>query len=253
LKSLHTIRITSLLVTIFGILLDIEGTTSSISFVHNEMFWFVRRHLSDYLASHADDAAIHDVCDMVLRENGCEPCGAGRLGVEDQLRVQRAVRQLMDRDAKATGLKQLQGMVWKTGFQDGRLRAHLYPDVAPALRRWRNRGYSLRIYSSGSVQAQKLFLAHTIQGDLLELFDEHYDTTTGGKKDPESYVRIAKDWDMHPDQLLFISDSLAELDAARLSGYRTLMSSRPDNPPCTEPHTHSLIKTFAEVQFEETD
>ena len=112
----------------------------------------------------------------------------------------------MDGDVKATGLKELQGLIWQEGYAAGRLQSHVYPDVPPALRRWAEAGLDLRIYSSGSVAAQKVFFAHTEAGDLLGLFRGHYDTTTGPKREAESYRRIAADMKMPPSAILFLSD-----------------------------------------------
>jgi enolase-phosphatase E1 len=221
-----------------GILLDIEGTTSSVSFVYDVMFPYVRKHLTfevltnwlepDYIeAFHAiaKDAG-HESLDAWLKSQGLSrenPLRGSQLVVQE-------VTRLMDGDVKATGLKALQGLIWKAGFESGELKSHVYEDVPPALSAWHDGGIDVRIYSSGSVQAQKLFFAHTIAGDLLPFLRGHYDTTTGPKKEPESYRKI-----------------VAELDAARAAGLATALAVRPGNatnqagagPP------HHAVETFA--------
>src|SRR3954452_4509904 len=185
-----------------GILLDIEGTTSSVSFVYDVMFPYVRKHFTfevfanwmepEYIeAFHAiaRDAG-HDSLDALLKAN--------KLTRENPLRaaevVCKEVLRLMDADVKATGLKQLQGLIWQSGFESGELKAHVYEDVPPALVAWKEAGKDVRIYSSGSVQAQKLFFGHTSAGNLLPYFGGYYDTTTGPKKEPSSYQKIAADF-----------------------------------------------------------
>ena len=238
-----------------AILLDIEGTTSSISFVYDVMFPFVRRELDRYLAEHWDEPAMLAARDAIARDAGqpsfadwVAPPGLPR---EEALKGQRLVRdevlRLMDGDIKATGLKLLQGMIWEDGFRSGELKAHLYEDVAPAIEAWRKAGIEVRIYSSGSIQAQKLFFGHTIHGDLLPHLSGHYDTTTGPKREAESYEKIASDMGHPPPAILFLSDVAAELDAARTAGLQTALVTRPGNAPPPNDHAHPVIASFAEV------
>ena len=158
----------------------------------------------------------------------------------------------MDGDVKATGLKELQGLIWQEGYAAGRLKSHVYPDVPPALRRWAERGLDLRVYSSGSVGAQKVFFAHTEAGDLLGLFRGHYDTTTGPKREAESYRRIAADMKMPPSAVLFLSDVPRELDAAREAGMRTALVVRPGNVPAAAGHGRPVVTDFGEADFSES-
>src|SRR4029077_9864378 len=206
-----------------GILLDIEGTTSSVSFVYDVMFPYVRKHLTfevfanwlepEYIeAFHAiAKDAVYESLDAWLRSQSLtrdNPLRAADVVCKEVIR-------LMDGDVKATGLKQLQGLIWKSGFESGELKAHVYEDVPPALAAWNAAGKDVRIYSSGSVQAQKLFFGHTIAGNLLRHFKGNYDTTTGPKKEAESYRNISIDFGLPASEILFLSDIVAELDAAR--------------------------------------
>ena len=225
-----------------GILLDIEGTTSSVNFVYDVMFPFVRRELDRYLEARWAEPALAAACQQIARDAAQD----ARAGDRDWIRCE--VVRLMDGDVKATGLKQLQGLIWEEGFASGELKAHVYDDVPPALRDWHARGISIRIYSSGSIQAQKLFFGHTIAGNLLPFLSGHYDTTTGPKKEAASYRTIAADFGLAPSEILFLSDVVAELDAARTSGMQTALLLRPENAPIPKRQAHLCISSFKEIE-----
>lgn len=230
-----------------SILLDVEGTTSSISFVYDVMFPYVREHLQEYLEGHWSDEATQN-CVALLRTD-IEAGADWPTGDDGQQResVAAAVIDLMDRDVKATGLKQLQGLIWKSGFESGAMVAHLFDDVADAMREWESAGLDLRIYSSGSIAAQKLFFGHCVAGNLLPLISGHYDTTTGGKKEKSSYEIIAGEIGMATGEILFISDVAEELIAASAAGVQTLLSVRPGNKPVAGEDKFTSITSFAEV------
>ena len=240
-----------------GILLDIEGTTSSVSFVYDVMFPYVRKHLTfevfanwlepEYIrAFHAlaKDAG-HESLDTWLKTQG--------LSRDNPLRaaevVCREVTRLMDGDVKSTGLKELQGLIWQGGFESGELLAHVYDDVPPALAAWNAAGQDVRIYSSGSIAAQRLFFGHTIAGNLLPQLRGHYDTTTGPKKEADSYRKIAAAFPLPPAEILFLSDIVAELDAAREAGMATALVIRPGNAAgqTSRGAAHASITNFVEI------
>lgn len=195
------------------VLTDIEGTTSSIHFVHEVLFPYARAHLADFVAERGRTPEVRRLLEEVGRE-------AGR-----SLSDAQAVAQLVawiDEDRKVTPLKALQGMIWERGFRQGHFRAHVYEDAVRNLRAWHARGIPVYVYSSGSVQAQVLFFEHTEWGDLRPLFSGHFDTTSGGKKEPGSYRRIATAIGVRPAEVLFLSDVVEELDAARTAGMDTV-------------------------------
>ena len=236
-----------------GILLDIEGTTSSVSFVYDVMFPFVRRELPGYLSRHWGSDSLTAACELVARDAGHASFGAwsthAATDAEQQQLVREEVTRLMDGDIKATGLKQLQGLIWKAGFESGELQAHVYEDVPAALTTWNGAGIDLRLYSSGSIAAQKLFFGNTIVGDLRHYFRGHYDTTTGSKKEAASYRQIATAFGLPAAEILFISDVVAELDAARGAGLQTALSVRPGNAEVEPSHGHIEVSTFAEIKL----
>ena len=235
-------------VDVDGILLDIEGTTSSISFVYDVMFPYVREHLRSFLESNWDSESVKTT--LPLLTSDAQSCGLDVDAVESVDQAEQTVVALMDGDHKTTGLKTLQGLIWKDGFHSGTLVAHVYEDVVPALQQWKQNGCDIRIYSSGSIQAQKLFFGHTAAGNLLEYFTAHYDTTTGPKKDSASYQKIAEDFGLQPEKILFVSDVTAELDAAAQSGFKGCLSVRPGNPPQENADQFPNIQSFDEIAIE---
>jgi enolase-phosphatase E1 len=165
---------------------------------------------------------------------------------DDPAAVVAHVYWLMDQDKKSTGLKSLQGKIWEEGYRTGELRGEVYPDVAPALERWRRQGIDIAIFSSGSVQAQRSLFASTAAGDLTRSIRAYFDTTTGPKSAPDSYTRIAAALERSPSEVLFLSDIGAELDAARAAGMRTaLCVRRPGSAPPAG--AHPVIHTFDDL------
>jgi len=239
-----------------GILLDIEGTTSSVSFVYDVMFPFVRRELKAYLSSNWGSESLNAACTLIANDAGHESFAAWSAQAasdeERQQLVADEITRLMDGDIKATGLKQLQGLIWQAGFESGELRAHVYDDVPNALTAWSEADIDVRIYSSGSIAAQKLFFGHTIAGDLLHRFRGHYDTTIGPKKEAASYEQIAAAFGFPPAEILFLSDVVAELGAARAAGMQTALCIRPGNATAEASHGHIEIATFSEVKIRKT-
>ncbi|MHC8305196.1 acireductone synthase [Pseudomonas sp. PB3P13] len=196
-----------------AILTDIEGTTSAVSFVFDVLFPYAASHLPAFVREHADRADVAEQLNAV-RQDSNEP-GA------DVERVLKILLGWIAEDRKATALKALQGMVWEQGYQAGELKGHVYPDAVEALKRWHQEGYSLFVYSSGSIQAQKLIFGCSDAGDLSPLFSGYFDTTSGPKRAAQSYERITQSVGVEAAQILFLSDIVEELEAARLAGMAT--------------------------------
>jgi enolase-phosphatase E1 len=227
-----------------GILLDIEGTTTPIVFVYQTLFPYAEARLGTACAMSEEKEYAEAVC--LLREDWDREPAEVRSQVGDFEDGAPYARFLMREDRKSTGLKALQGVIWRDGYQSGKLKGEVFEDVPRALARWKEQGRRTRIYSSGSVLAQKLIFGHSDQGDLTEWIEDYHDTTTGPKKDAESYRRIAESYGLAPEEILFLSDNLEELDAARKAGCQTGLSVRPGNPT-VEPHDHPSIDTFDSV------
>lgn len=196
------------------ILMDIEGTTSAIAFVKETLFPFAEAELDAFLDAHEEEPDVAAVMAEV-----------GHIAREQDPRS--TLRIWMAEDAKVTPLKTLQGLIWRAGYLDGRLKGHLWPDVAPCLRAWSRAGLRLAVYSSGSVEAQKLLFGHSVAGDLTPLFDGLFDTKVGGKRDQASYAAIAAGLHLPAAEVLFLSDVAEELDAAAAAGMRTCQLVRP--------------------------
>lgn len=218
-----------------AIVTDIEGTTSSISFVHDVLFPYARKHLTAFIETHGDQPEVQHWLHEAAREAGLIEAS-----------VQEVVELLLcwiDEDRKSTALKALQGIIWETGYVSGAYQAHVYPEVAAKLRGWRARGLRLYVYSSGSVIAQKLFFRYSEAGDLSPLFDGFFDTQTGAKRDPESYRRIGEAIGDMPEQILFLSDVMQELDAACSVGWQTAQIVRAPLP-LPEAGAHAAFRDF---------
>jgi len=220
-----------------AILTDIEGTTSSLSFVKEVLFPYARAHLGDFLERHAQEPAVAAELAEVARLSG------------RQLTLAETTAQLLawiDADRKATPLKSLQGMIWEAGYRQGDFLGHLYEDAARQLRAWRADGIRLYVFSSGSVQAQKLLFAHTAFGDLTPMFSGYFDTRIGPKQETSSYQAIAREIDLPPATILFLSDIEDELDAARAAGLATTRLIRED--PASDASAHPVARHFDDIQ-----
>lgn len=211
------------------VLTDIEGTTSAIAFVKETLFPFAEAALDGFLDAHAADPAIAAILAEVP---GPDP--------------RATLRRWMAEDAKATPLKTLQGLIWRAGFEDGRLKGHLWPDVAPCLRAWQAGGLRLAVYSSGSVEAQRLLFRHSAAGNLEPLFAGFFDTRMGAKREAASYAAIAAALEEAPGAILFLSDVPAELDAAAAAGLATCQLVRPADGTTAAAH-HPTAADFPSV------
>ena len=220
-----------------GILLDIEGTTTPIAFVYDVLFPFARSRVGEYL-QHADLKALKHEHDNDLRQGQNPPPWSDK-PVE-------YLQWLIDHDRKSTPLKSLQGEIWFEGFKRGELHGEVFQDVPRALRRWRQKDIDVRIFSSGSILAQRLLFSTTSSGDLTEFLNGYFDTTIGPKKDPASYRQIANAFGLPASEILFISDVTQELDAARQAGMQTLLCVRPGNHP-QPPHDHPTVTSLDDV------
>jgi enolase-phosphatase E1 len=228
-----------------GILLDVEGTTSSISFVYDVLFAFARQHVGDFLSQHQLDPHVQAAAAALASETGAADATLDT--PEGRTRLALAAIDLMNRDVKSTPLKALQGMIWRRGFASGELVSHVFDDVPDSLAQWADSGLDVRIYSSGSIDAQKLFFSHTSAGDLTPHLRGHYDTTTGPKRDAGSYLAIAADMGLEPRTILFVSDVGEELDAARQAGMATAMAIRPGNREPGGRLEHESLESFTEI------
>jgi len=223
-----------------AILLDIEGTTTPIAFVHDVLFTYARDHVREFLAENPDAEEI-----ALLREERAGDVSEAPPLTDQIESIAAYVEWLISIDRKSTGLKSLQGKIWQKGYEEGSLKAQVFADVAPAFARWRERGLTIAIFSSGSVLAQQLLFAHTDAGDLTPFIESYFDTKVGKKGEAESYRRIAETTGLEPERILFISDVGVELDAASEAGMKTVLSIRPGNSE--QPQGYSSISTFDSI------
>jgi enolase-phosphatase E1 len=237
-------------------LLDVEGTVAPISLVYEQLFPYARAHFAEFLKGNNTNPSVEADLVLLADENrveqkteieselksGCPIFGAA----SSHLRWEDAVpylNWLMDRDRKSTALKSLQGKIWKAGFESGELKGVLFADVPAALRRWSSQS-KVAIYSSGSIEAQRLLFRYSTFGDLASLIAAHFDTRTGPKQASSSYAAIAAELQVEPEQVLFFSDVVRELDPAREAGCQTRLVVREGNAPIEDTHGHRVIDTF---------
>jgi enolase-phosphatase E1 len=217
-----------------GILLDIEGTTTPIAFVYEVLFPYARRHTAEYVRH-------SELVD--LRREFEDDVRAGNQPPDWSTDPIPYIHWLMDQDRKSTALKRIQGEIWLEGFTKGELHGAVFEDVPPAFDRWQTKGIDIRIFSSGSILAQRLLFSTTLHGDLTKYLSGYFDTTTGPKHAPASYAQIADSFGVSPSEIVFVSDVTRELDAARTAGMHTALCVRPGNHP-QPASTHQTITSF---------
>jgi enolase-phosphatase E1 len=221
-----------------AIVTDIEGTTSSLSFVKDVLFPYARAHLAEFVRSHADDADVKALLNDSRAEAGA--------GLDTGQLIEQFIRWI-DEDRKITPLKSLQGLIWEAGYRQGDFTGHVYRDAAENLKKWHAGGMALYVYSSGSVYAQKLLFGHSDFGDLTPLFSGYFDTHIGGKREQAAYEKIAAQLGLPAGNVLFLSDIKEELDAARGAGFKTIWLTRDSMPD--EQAEHRQVSSFDQIDF----
>lgn len=233
---------------VHGVIVDIEGTTSSTESVHVGLYDFARPRLEPWLREHGDDPVVRDAIHATITDAGLDDATT--------IDVAEVLLGWMDGDVKATPLKTVQGQIWAAGFADGELTPHFFDDVAPALDEWRRAGIELAVFSSGSVAVQRPWFAHGLPDAVAEGFSAYFDTVNAGnKREPGSYVTIADDltarWGCEPSELLFLSDVTAELDAAAGAGWQTIGIRRFGEPNANVDFgEHRVAADFASIEVE---
>ena len=225
-----------------AVILDIEGTTTDINFVHKVLFPYSREHMEAFLSENQQTPSIKIIIDSIKKEF-----------LEDTSSLEEVlglIKNWIDTDQKIPQLKQLQGILWEEGYKKNIYQGHIYADVVPCIENWRKQGMKIFIYSSGSVKAQKLLFQHTTEGDITDLFDGYYDTGVGHKKEVQSYKNIIEDIDIPGSEVIFLSDIEDELNAAEQAGLNTYHVNRDG---LYSDSKHPIIDNFREAQIESTN
>jgi enolase-phosphatase E1 len=222
-----------------AILTDIEGTTSSLDFVQRTLFPYSAKQMRAFLEREARNEPVRVWVEQIAAETGKDSADLDAINAV----LQRWIKE----DRKVTTLKAIQGRIWEQGYHSGAFKAHIYPDALRNLLAWFGQGIRLYVYSSGSVEAQNLYFGHTTEGDLRPLFRQCFDTGIGGKKDSSSYERIVREIGLPAADILFLSDVVEELDAARRAGLRTIHVIRDLSKPLTS--THPSVRNFDDIQL----
>lgn len=223
-----------------AIVTDIEGTTSSIDFVHQVLFPYSTKALPEYVRRHSQQKEIAAIIVQVKQE-------ISQLDADLEV-VIAALLSWIEEDKKIMPLKTLQGFIWENGFKNNHFQGHLYEDAYRNLVQWYQAGIKLYVFSSGSIKAQKLLFGHSQYGDLTYLFEGYFDTNIGNKKTVAAYQNIAQAIALPPQEILFLSDVIAELDAAAGAGYRILLLDRNKNQENSE--DHDIATNFDAIKFD---
>ena len=232
---------------IAAIVTDIEGTTSSIGFVHNVLFPYALKHIGNFVREHREE---RDVMRVLVRLS--DSTGIPLHKIDELIQL---LEQWIKDDVKNTELKTLQGMVWEKGYKQGLFQAHIYPDVPEVIQNWQQQELNLYVFSSGSVKAQQLFFRFSDAGDLRLLFSGYFDTSVGPKKEVESYENIAQAIALKPESILFLSDVKEELDAAEAAGFKTTWVIRPQDTSLDPERarlktSHPVVTSFDQIQVD---
>ncbi|KAL3872862.1 hypothetical protein ACJMK2_036048 [Sinanodonta woodiana] len=264
-KRSHDEAEPSLLEGIKALIFDIEGTTTPVSFVKNELFPYIKENIESYLTNgYEDEETAKDVA--LLRDESKKDKEAGVKGVvvipvatdSNKAEVIEAcvanVKWQMDQDRKGTALKQLQGHMWREAYNEGKVMGELYEDVAPVLQQLAEEDFLLYIYSSGSVESQKLLFANSTDGDLTEILNGFFDTTIGSKTESESYKKITEEIGVEASEILFLTDNVEEAKAATQAGLTALIVDREENDlPEEARKNYRVINSFNELFDDEED
>lgn len=222
-----------------AVITDIEGTTTDINFVHKVLFPYARARMADFIEQHHSEAAVRQQLQATAEASG--------LDAHDLKALATTLIQWIDQDRKIGPLKALQGMIWKTGYEAGDFRGHVYADAHTGLQRWHRAGIALYVYSSGSVAAQQLLFGHSDFGDLRPWFNGYFDTAIGGKRETDSYRNIVSALQQPAESLVFLSDVVEELDAASEAGMQCAQLIR---SPDMRSGAHPQITSFDEIIIE---
>jgi len=225
-----------------AILLDIEGTAMPIDFVHGTLFPYAKARIPGFILDHLGSLKFE--LEQLAEENGNDREYGAELRPDSANSVSDYLKYLIDQDRPSTPLKSIQGMIWQSGFESGDIVAPVYDDVPAALKRWKSADKNVSLFSTGSILAQQLMFRYTEHGDLTQYISNYFDTNTGQMSDPQSYAKIAEGIDQTPADVLFVSDAVGELDAARTVGLQTSLSVRPGNEPLQDDPVHQIVTTF---------
>ena len=224
------------------ILTDVEGTTTSISFVHDTLFPFAKARLKDYVSRNLTSSTVRES----LNSTKATVFEETQKTINDTEAVEQLLTWIAE-DRKHPALKSLQGHIWEEGYSSGEIKGHVYEDVPIALKAWKDAGLKLGVYSSGSVKAQHLIFEFSTAGNLRPYFSHHFDTAVGHKREKHSYLNIINQLNLPADQILFLSDIKEELDAAKEAGMNTIQLVRQDDVILGR---HSQVKNFLDIDLE---
>ncbi len=223
-----------------AVLTDIEGTTSSISFVKDVLFPYAKEKMEEFVKQNKDNLEVKRILNNVKEIIGKDL-------TTDEI-VQTLIKWI-EEDKKITPLKEIQGLIWEEGYKKGELEGHIYDDSFEKLKKWKEKGIPIYVYSSGSVKAQKLLFSNTKFGDINYLFSGYFDTKIGGKKESKSYEKITKEIGFKPEEILFLSDNPEEIEAAAKAGMQVIKFAREGEFEIIPNFPYKQVRSFEEIEF----
>jgi len=237
------------------IICDIEGTTTSISFVKDVLFPFSKQHVNNFLSENRDDPEVQSIFSELQKLPEYKGEYNEVLNDNSITEITNFVKTLVDNDKKLGPLKCLQGLIWKRGYDNGSIQGHVYSDVLKAFKKWTDQKIKIYIYSSGSVQAQKLLFLNSVDGNLLPYITGHFDTNIGYKQHPSSYESILKQMQTSAQGVIFFTDIIEEAIAATTAGIQAILLERPGNKPFVEIECKKfvIIKSFDDIEIKKFD
>ncbi|TGL57613.1 acireductone synthase [Leptospira sarikeiensis] len=220
-------------------LFDIEGTTTPIEFVHKVLFPYSVQNFQTFFSKNsAEPGFAEELIQYSKNETEYKEEVSNSPGSLSEF-----CKFLVSKDRKLGILKEIQGRIWKIGYESGELKSSIFKDVPAFLERIQKTGKRAAVYSSGSVEAQILIYKYCEAGDLTRFFENYFDTAVGGKREANSYTKIAEKLSIHPSSIVFFTDIKEEAEAATKAGIKPIILSRPGNHPQGE-HPFPVIENF---------
>ncbi len=224
-----------------AIITDIEGTITPISFVKDVLFPYSNQKIESFIKENLNNPEVLKILKDIKNIENKE------LTLDEIIST---LKKWIEEDKKITPLKEIQGLIWEEGYKTGQLEGYIYPDAYKNLKLWFDNGLKIYVYSSGSVKAQKLLFSNTNYGDINYLFSGYFDTNIGNKKNKESYLKIAKEINISPENIIFLSDNPDEVIAAAQSGMKVIRLVRPNDAQYIDNFPYLQVESFDEIDLE---
>ncbi|XP_013397492.2 enolase-phosphatase E1 [Lingula anatina] len=241
------------------LLLDVEGTTSPISFMKNEVNQYVTENIQEYLTKNWESEELQNVITS-LREQAQQDKEAGTEGVvevkaaddpqeEVIASITENLKWQMSQEKATTAACQLQSQILREAFKMEKMKGKLFDDVVPALKEVATDSRQVYLFSTTSMDVQKLLFTYSAQGDNSKCLSGFFDSKVGAKTEMESYKNIINDIGVKPEETLYVTDMPAEAQAAGKAGIGVFLLNRPENPALSQDDLkdYNVISSLTEL------